>query len=733
MNVEKLKALLDDMSLDEKIGQLLQLTGLFFQKDVVITGPEGKCGFTDNDINLTGSILGTMGAEKLKKIQDEYQEKQPHHIPLLFMCDIINGYRTVFPIPLAQGCSFDPDLVCRAAQISAKESAAAGLHVTFSPMVDLVHDARWGRVMESTGEDPWLNSLYAKAIVEGYQGDSDHIGHGKIAACVKHFAAYGAPIGGREYNTVEISERTLREEYLPSYKAAVDAGAAMVMTSFNTLNRTPSSGNKKLMRGILREEMNFDGVLISDWAAIEEMVQHGVVENREQAAAVAIDAGVDIDMCTTSYAHNLKNLIEKKIVSVDLVNEAVWRILTLKNKLGLFENPYKDADAAEEKNIILCEAHRNEARKITADTFVLLKNENILPLAENKSSVAFIGPHIENREIYGFWSMYGEKDQTVSIADALRERFTDVKVAKGSPMLDASVGARVYADRKDLTATEEETKALLEEAETLAANVDTVVLALGEYRAMSGECKSRANICIPDCQMELFRRVHAVNPNVVVVLFTGRPLDIRDISQKAKGILVVWQPGTEGGHAIADTLYGEVNPSGKLSMSFPYSVGQVPVFYNEMRTGRPLKVGEEGYTSCYLDIPNTPLYPFGFGLSYSDFSISPITLSEDKMRVSGEMKASVNVKNTGSRKGKIAVQLYIKDHYAAVARPVRELKSIKKIELDAGEEQTVDFVIDRSMLEYIGPDMNYTVDPGVFSVYIGDCSTTENEAVFEVV
>lgn len=733
MNVEKLKALLDDMSLDEKIGQLLQITGLFFQKDVVITGPEGKCGFTDNDINLTGSILGTMGAEKLKKIQTAYQANQPHHIPLLFMCDIINGYRTVFPIPLAQGCSFDPDLVYRAAQISAKESAAAGLHVTFSPMVDLVQDPRWGRVMESTGEDPWLNSQYSKAMVEGYQGDGDHIGPGKIAACVKHFAAYGAPIGGREYNTVELSERTLRDAYLPSYRAAVDAGVAMVMTSFNTLNRTPSSGNKKLMRSILRDEMKFDGVLISDWAAIEEMVQHGIVENREQAAEVALNAGVDIDMCTTCYAHNLKKLVENKSVSVDLINEAVWRILTLKNKLGLFENPYKDADAEEEKKIILCEEHRSEARKITADTFVLLKNQNVLPLAEKRSSVAFIGPHIDNHEIYGFWSMYGEKEQTVSIADALRERFGNVKLAQGCPMLDISVGSRVCADREDLTATEDETAALLKEAETLAASVDTVVLALGEYRAMSGECKSRANICIPDCQMELFRRVQAVNPNVVVVLFTGRPLDIREISQKAKGILVVWQPGTEGGHAIVDTLYGDCNPSGKLSMSFPYCVGQVPVFYNEMRTGRPLKAGDEGYSSSYTDIPNTPLYPFGFGLSYSDFSISPIKLSEDKMRVDGEIKASVNVKNIGSVKGKIAVQLYIKDHYAAVARPVREMKSVKKIELDAGEEQTLDFVINRSMLEYIGPGMEYTVDPGMFSVYIGDCSTTDNEAVFEVI
>lgn len=733
MNTDKLKELLEDMSLDEKIGQLLQITGLFFQKDVVITGPEGKCGFTEQDINFAGSILGTMGAEKLKKIQKEYQEKQPHHIPLLFMCDIINGYRTIFPIPLAQGCSFDPDLAYKAAQIAAKESAVSGLHLTFSPMVDLVNDARWGRVMESTGEDPWLNSQFAKAIVEGYQGDASDIGKDKIAACVKHFAAYGAPIAGREYNTVELSERTLRDAYLPAYKAAIDAGATMVMTSFNTLNRVPSSGNKTLMREILRDEMGFDGVVISDWAAIEEMVKHGVAEDRKEAAELAMNAGVDIDMCTTSYVHNLKDLVEQQIVPVQLIDEAVMRILTLKNKLGLFENPYKDADENKEKEYILCDEHRCEARRIAAETFVLLKNDHILPLAEEGMTVSYIGPHVDNRELMGAWSMFGEKEETISIADALKNRVPNAACAKGSAMLDPSVGVRFLKNRTDLRNDPKETEDLLQEAEKLAAETDVVVLALGEYRSMSGEARSRANITIPDCQMELFRRVHAVNPNVVVVLFTGRPLDIREISEKAKAVLVAWQPGTEGGNAIIDVLYGKVNPSGKLAMSFPYCVGQVPVFYNEMRTGRPYKEGEEDYTSSYLDIPNKPLYPFGYGLSYTNFSISEIKLNKNQMDVDGQIQASVTIKNNGTMKGKEAIQLYVNDHFAKVARPVRELKAVQKVELDAGEEKTLVFTITQDMLKYIGMDMKCEVNKGKFSVYIGNSSETQNEAIFEVI
>lgn len=733
LNIRDLQELLNDMSLEEKIGQMVQITGGSFENDGLITGPEKKNGLGASEIRLAGSVIGSSGADKLKRIQQEYMENHPHRIPLLFMSDVINGYRTIFPIPLAQGSSFDPEMSGRAARVAAKEASVSGLHLTFSPMADLVNDARWGRVMESTGEDPWLNSQFAGAMVEGYQGKDAQFGKNQIAACVKHFAAYGAPLAGREYNTVELSERTLRDAYLPSYQAAVDAGVSMVMTSFNTLNRIPASGNKQLMRQILRDEMGFEGVVISDWGAIEELIPHGVAEDGKEAARLAVDAGVDIDMCTASYAHNLKKLVEDKVVSEDLIDEAVMRILKLKNQLGLFENPYRDADALDEKECILCEAHRLEARKFAGETFVLLKNENVLPLKNKEEKTAFIGPQVYNHEIIGSWSIFGRAKDTVSIADALKKRVPGAVLAEGSAFADGRPGTGVMAARAELHKEDAEAERLLQDAKRIAAEVDTVVLALGEHQAFSGEAKSRADISVPDCQMRLFREVQAVNPNVVVVLFTGRPLDIREISQKAKAILVVWQPGTEGGNAVVDALYGDVNPSGKLAMSFPYCVGQVPVFYNEMRTGRPYGLAEEAYSSTYLDIPNKPLYPFGFGLSYTSFDISPVELDGAVMGKDGEIRASVRVKNTGNAKGKEVLQLYIRDHVAKAARPVRELKAIRKVELNAGEEKIVTFSITQQMLKYIGQDMRYAVDQGKFSVYIGNSSDTQNERVFEVV
>ncbi|MBQ7841566.1 MAG: beta-glucosidase BglX [Lachnospiraceae bacterium] len=742
MEKQKLQELLLDMSLTEKIEQLLQISGAYLENEGMVTGPENTVGFTQEEVELAGTVLGSVGAAKLRGIQKKYLEKQPHRIPLIFMADIINGYRTIFPIPLAQGCSFDPQLACRGAEIAARESAAAGLHLTFSPMVDLVRDARWGRVMESTGEDPYLNSRFAEAIVEGYQGKKCDDGsvdlkkRGKIAACVKHFAAYGAPAAGRDYNTVELSERTLRDDYLPSYQAAIDAGAAMLMTSFNTLDRIPSSGNRRLMRDILRDEMRFKGVVISDWAAIEEMLNHGIAEDRKEAAKLAIEACVDIDLVTTCYCRNLESLVKEGIVSEALIDEAVMRILELKNQLGLFENPYKDADEQEEKELILCKEHRLEARKAAADTFVLLKNENILPLKKDGQKVAFIGPHVESRKIIGAWSLFGKEEETVSIADALKARGIAAAVAKGSAVLDDNRGLEMFGDYVDYQKDAAAAAELLEEAVTAAKEADAVVLALGEHRVQSGEAASRADIGIPECQMELFDAVLAVNPNVIVALFSGRPLDIRKISAKARAVLAVWQPGTEGGNAIADVLYGDVNPSAKLAMSFPWSVGQVPVYYNEMHTGRPYKEGmKDKYLSKYLDIPNRPLYPFGYGLSYTTFEISPVRLSCNTIvRGQGEsVSAGVTVKNTGTAAGKEVVQLYIRDHAASVARPVRELKGFEKIALAPGEEKEVIFTITEDMLSFTNIDMEFTSEVGAYSVYVGNSSETENEGVFTLI
>ena len=500
MEQQKLKELLDDMSLEEKIGQLLQVNSAYFEKEGILTGPQNTVGYTEEEIQMAGTVLSGIGAEKLRKIQKDYMEKQPHHIPLIFMADIINGYRTIFPIPLAQGCSFDPELAKEGAAVAARESAAAGLHLTFSPMVDLVRDARWGRVMESTGEDVELNCRFAKAMVEGYQGTEGLDKKGKIAACVKHFAAYGAPTAGRDYNTVELSDRTLRDDYLPAYQAAVDAGVAMLMTSFNTLDRIPSSGNRKLMREILREEMGFDGVVISDWAAIEEMVNHRIAKDRKEAAKLAIEAGVDIDMMTSCYCKNLESLVQEGVISERLIDEAVLRILELKNQLGLFENPYKDADEQEEQELILCEEHRKLARKAAADTFVLLKNDGVLPLDKDEKT-ALIGPHVSNRWIFGGWSIFGKMKDSVSIEDAAKAcGFSDLSFAKGSPILDNNRGFAMFGDLMDWNRDPEEALRLREEAVELAKQSKTVVLALGEHSVQSGEAASRAGSRSPRCR-----------------------------------------------------------------------------------------------------------------------------------------------------------------------------------------------------------------------------------------
>ncbi len=421
MEERKLKELLSDMSIEEKIDQLLQVTGYYFEEEGVVTGPNNQAGFMQQEVDLAGSVLGIAGADKLIGIQKKYMEKQPHQIPLLFMADIINGFRTIFPIPLAQGCSFDPEIAKTGAEVAAKESAVSGLHLTFSPMVDLVRDPRWGRVMESTGEDPYLNSEFARAMVRGYQGEGELSEPYKIAACVKHFAGYGAPMAGREYNTVELSNRTLFDSYLPAYQAAIDAGCATAMTSFNTLDRIPSTANKWLMRDILRTHMGFEGVLISDWAAIEEIIHHGVAEGKKQAAQLALEAGVDIDMMTTCYCRNIKELLEENKIDSALLDEAVYRVLSLKNRLGLFENPFKDANSQWEEDVILSKEHRELARHAAAQTMVLLKNEDqILPLKKEGQKIAFIGPHADSPYLMGVWSIFGRMEDVITIKEGVK-------------------------------------------------------------------------------------------------------------------------------------------------------------------------------------------------------------------------------------------------------------------------------------------------------------------------
>ena len=733
MTEQKLKELLADMTLEEKVNQMSQVVGAFFNKDMDITamGPMADKGFTPENVALSGSILGSMGAETLKKIQKDFVEQHPHHIPMLFMLDIINGFKTIFPIPLGQGATFEPELSEKCAAVAAKEAAVSGLHVTFAPMTDLVRDARWGRVMESTGEDPYLNGLFCAGMVRGFQGDDLKEPY-KIASCVKHFAGYGAPTAGRDYNTVELSEHTFRDFYLPSYKAGIDAGAAMVMTSFNTVNGVPATGNKKLMRGILRDEMGFDGVLISDWAAIEEIIYHGYCADREEAAVRSAEAGVDIDMMTGIYCENLCRLVREGKISEDLINESCMRILELKNKLGLFENPYKDADAEKEKAYNLCPEHRALAKKAAEESFVLLKNDGVLPL-DTAKKIAFVGPYTNNHEIKSSWSFTGDSKDCVTIQEAAEKVFDASRTtyAEGCPVIGNDVELIGFTETTPKKYSEEELAAMEQSALQAAKEADLVVMPMGEHYLQSGEATSRAMIDVPEIQMELFRKVMAVNPNVVVVLFNGRPLDLREISAKAKAVLEVWFPGTEGGSAVVDVLTGKKNPSGHLPMSFPYCVGQAPVSYNEYSTGRPNLPGmKERFRSKYLDIPNAPLYPFGYGLSYTTFDISAVTLDQNEMDKNGRIAAHVTVKNTGDTAGCDVVQLYIRDDYSDVVRPVRELKGFRRVELAPGKEQEVTFYITEEDLRYYRLDGTFGSEPGTFTVFVGDSSTTENSAVF---
>ncbi len=732
MKQKQILALLQDMSLTEKIGQMVQMVGMLYdaKEQGIITGPMmADMKVTEEDLKVAGSSLLLYGGEKLARIQKSYMENQPHHIPQMFMYDVIHGMKTIFPVPLAQGASFDPVLARECASVAAKEAAAGGIHVAFSPMTDLVRDPRWGRVMESTGEDPYLNGLFAEAMVQGLQGD-DMSREGKVCACVKHFAGYGGATGGRDYNTVEVSENSFRNEYLPAYEKGIKAGAGMVMTSFNTVNGVPATINQWLMKKVLREEMGFDGVLISDFAAIYETIAHGCSEDAKDAAHKAALAGVDIDMMTECYRSELIRLVEDGTIPEALIDESVLRILTLKNKLGLFEDPYKGMGAEKEAQMQLTEAHRALARKAAAQTFVLLKNEGgLLPLSTEKK-IAFIGPYTDSKCLISTWAISGDVKDCVTIREAAEEVFDSTKTTyvQGSAFMPQGYVFEGFDQAGNVLPVEymeAERAQMLQEAIEAAKQAEIVVMPIGEYYLQSGEATSRGDIRIPEPQLVLLREVAKVNANIVVVLFNGRPLDLREVEENAKAVLEVWLPGTEGGHAIVDALTGKVNPSGKLPMSFPYSVGQIPVYYNHLATGRPNDPQKkERYLSKYLDIPNEPLYPFGYGLSYTEFTISDVILSSDRLTENGEITASVWIQNTGEREGSDVLQLYIRDVTASVARPVKELKGIEKVSLKPGEKKEISFRITEEMLRFVRADGSFGSEPGKFRVWISDNSNS---------
>ena len=712
MQQNQLEQLLSQMTLDEKIGQLTQVTGDFFSdKAEERAGPMSQLGLGDEELSNVGTVLGVTGAAECRRIQTEYMKRNRLHIPTMFMGDVIHGCRTIFPIPLALGSSWNEDAARKMAEVSAREASAAGIDVTFSPMVDLVRDPRWGRVLESTGEDPLLNGRLAAAMVKGYQGGDDAEGLGErtdhVAACVKHFAAYGAAMGGRDYNTVDMSERVLRDMYLPGYKAALDAGAAMVMTSFNTVDGIPSTGNKHLMRDILREEMGFDGVLISDFGAVKELIAHGVAADETEAAKLSIEAGTDIEMMTICYMRHLREIVENGSVDEALIDEAVMRILKLKNDLGLFENPYRGVDEETESKVTLCDAHRQSAREIAGESIVLLRNERkTLPLDEG-GHVALAGPFAASHDILGAWSWKGVCEESVTLRDALREA-------------DGSEGWLSVAQHTGNPLDVDE--AAVAEAVELAKRSDVIVLALGEPQEWGGEAASRSNISLPKTQIDLYHAVRDAagdHCRVVVVLFNSRPLVLSDIAD-ADAIVEAWFPGTEGGHAVADILLGGVNPSARLSMSFPVNVGQIPVFYNCENTGRPFnpETPDEKYQSKYLDVSNDPAYPFGYGLSYSEFSYGPVAVSSNEFAAGKPLEASVEVANVSDVDGLETVQLYVRDIAARVSRPIRQLKDFKRVRIAAGETVTVRFTLDEADVRYVHPDLTEASDPGEFDVWI---------------
>lgn len=716
---KEVQELVQKMTLEEKVGQLIQFAKFFHKGSSTkgpVTGPMEDLGIDESVIDVSGSVLGAGGAAEVINIQKRHLENDRLGIPMLMMADVIHGFKTIFPIPLALGSSWDLDLVKKSSEIAALEASVAGVHITFSPMVDLVRDPRWGRVMESTGEDTFLNGMFAKALIRGYQGHDGSCDFDHVASCVKHFAAYGAPEGGRDYNTVNMSERQLRELYLPAYKEAVNEGCDLVMTAFNTVDGIPATGNQWLMDHVLREEWGFSGVVISDYGAVKELVPHGVAANEKEAALKSLHAGVDIEMMSACYSHYLRKLVNDGEVSETDIDSSVHRILQLKNKLGLFENPYRGADATREEHLTLSQEHREAAYESATKSCVLLKNHEILPL-QTKQKIALIGPFAKSHDIFGSWSWGGSEKDVTSLE-------TGIKNIVHESQCFVAKGCDIHSGESDEW----------QHAWYTAEKANMIVLALGEKPEMSGEAGSRSDIRLPAVQRELLKSLRSLGKPIIVVLFNGRPLDLRDVVSQADAVLEAWYPGTEGGSAVADLLYGIVNPSGKVTMSFPYSVGQIPVYYNRNNTGRPKTVenAQDRFVSKYLDAPNEALFPFGYGLSYTTFSYQKMVLSSQVMYPDTIITASVNVKNTGDRVGEEVVQLYIRDHVGEVVRPVKELKDFAKVYLSVGEEKVISFTISESQLRYYHTDLSLKSDPGLFSVFIGPNSQEVDELTFSL-
>jgi beta-glucosidase len=716
---EKVDSLLSLMTVEEKVGQLSLYTS-----DWDVTGPSMRPGYKEDiKAGKVGAIFNAYTAAYTRDLQKLAVEGTRLHIPLIFGYDVIHGHRTIFPIPLGLSASWDLKAIEQSARIAATEASAEGLHWAYGPMVDIARDPRWGRIAEGAGEDTWLGSQIAGAMVKGYQGKT--LGDlNSVMASVKHFAAYGASQAGRDYHTVDMSERTLREVYLPPYKAAVDAGAATVMSSFNELDGVPASGNKFLMTDVLRKEWGFTGFVVSDYTSIMEMIPHGVAADTASAAALALEAGVDMDMQAGFYQSALPRLVREGKVKEDLLNTSVKRVLRKKFELGLFDDPYRYSDVAREKETVMKPAFLEAARDIARKSIVLLKNSSVtgqgkpvLPLSRSVRKLAVIGPLADaKKEMIGSWSAAGDWKKSVTLLEGIKASVapgTEVVYAKGCNINDDSTTYFAQAIRA-------------------ASQADVVIVAVGEAASMTGEAASRSSLDLPGVQAKLVEELYKTGKPIVAVLMNGRPLAINWIDEHVSAILETWFLGTQAGTAIADIVFGAYNPSGKLTVTFPQSVGQVPIFYNMKNTGRPRDPNNK-YTSKYLDISNEPLYPFGFGLSYSSFVYEDVALGKKGSRDESELTVRCRLTNRGDQPGEEVVQLYIRDLVGSVTRPVKELKGFQKILLAAGESKEVVFTLQRRDLSFYRRDMSFGPEPGGFHVFVGGNSRDTKTSGFELV
>jgi beta-glucosidase len=709
-------AVLAKLTLEEKLGQLAQYRGRGTPTGPQV--PEG--GEAEIRAGRVGSFIGVHGAAYTREMQRIAVEQSRARIPLLFAEDVIHGFRTVFPVPLAEAASWDVAAVERAARVAATEAAATGLHWTFAPMVDIARDARWGRIVEGAGEDPYLGGAMAASRVRGFQG-TDLRDPLTIMATAKHFVAYGAAEAGRDYNTTDVSERALREIYLPPFKAAVEAGVGSVMAAFNEVSGVPMHANDLLINGVLRREWGWNGVLVSDYTGVMELMPHGIAADRTQAGILALTAGVDIDMVSGIYIERLPAAVRAKQMAEATVDEAVRRVLRAKYRLGLFEDPFRYSDPDREARLILAAEHIAEARALARKSIVLLKNAPraggpVLPLRKDLRTLAVIGTLAQDRaSALGSWAVSGREEDAVSVLDGIRAAVPGTKVlfAAGAPV-------------------EENDSSKIADAVRVARRADAVIMVLGEHRDMSAEARNRSSLDLPGVQLQLLQAIHATGRPLVVVLMNGRPLSIPWLDEQVPAILETWYLGVQMGPAVADVLFGDYNPGGRLPVSFPRNVGQEPLYYNHKNTGRPPSE-DERYTSKYIDVPWTPLYPFGHGLSYTTFAYSAPRLSATRIAAGDSIMVQVDVRNSGPRAGDEVVQMYVRDDVASVTRPVRELRGFERITLEAGQRRTVSFTLRPEHLAFYDQRMRRVVEPGFFTVWVGTSSADEaRPARFEV-